>query len=251
MKKISDTIKIKRYRPLWGVLDSDWDEAWDEDKKLEAILTGGDLPAHINSCVDSDLLNTDLVLNRIQKFVDQKTAPEDEVFPDKFKFDLESVCSKLGATVKAITGLNRNIDLQDKTNQKLLLLMFELGTQVGAVNLQDMYAHGITSIRGKHIANIGSQEERTKRANARKDAYLNIFAEMSVKEVPKITYEGLISYLSTLPDKTYLSGIAGCERIWLMKINNEGWVLFDSESKDKGAGKRQIGKFLKDYKSQN
>lgn len=231
-------ITIKRYRPFWHVLDADWDESWDDFKKATAIITGGDNPSHIDACVDGDLLSVKLVLNRIQVYAEEKELVTD-VDIIKNKFDSVKVRAELLTSLSAIS--KKEVFLNDcgKEMEKLLLLMFELGTQVGAINVQDLAIRGKEDIKKKIRANLKSAEKRQPKADSRKQAYLKLFDQMKTEEY-KITYDGLRNFLKAQNEKIFNTEVDGCEKIWLHENG-----IYDSQNNKKAISQSTISRYIK------
>ena len=207
-------IEIKRYRPLWGVLDPTWDDNWDGFRKIASKLTGGDNANHIRYCVKHEFLNVELVLDRIKEFTDKK-----DPFPYQIK-DSDAVYDDLNRTMLFCKeGLNKVPD-RSKSMEELLLLMFELGTQVGALNNQDLIQTGRTSIIDKHRAGAKGAEQRERQGKARQAAYLALMH--TVKESGnKPTTKHLKAYLKSNTGCRFQTGIEECPEIW---IENNGFV---------------------------
>lgn len=207
-------IEVKRYRPLWDVVKADWDDDWDDFKKMQAIITGGDNPSHIQACIDSDVLSVNTVLNRIGAFIENKEAPPDYAFKG-INFDLESMKIPLKRSVAAIEKLlAESPGAFSKDMEKLLLLMFELGANVGAINNQDLIAKGMESIRKPHRGGHKNGQEKKQSGAHHKNAYTNAM-NYAQKANYKPTVGGLKNYLKSLQGKRFDTGVAGCAEIWI------------------------------------
>lgn len=208
------TIKVKRYRPLWDVVRAEWNDDWDDFKKAQAIITGGDNPSHIQACIDSEVLSVRTVLNRIIEFIENNEVPPDYAF-NGINFDMDSMKIPLQRSVAAIESLLADSpDLPTKKAEKLLLLMFELGTNVGAINNQDLIAKGMESIRKIHRGGRKNGQDKKDLGASRKKAYKN--AMNFAKDAGyKPTVGGLKSYLKSLNGRRFDTGVTGCEEIWL------------------------------------
>lgn len=207
-------IEVKRYRPLWDVVKADWDDDWDDFKKMQTIITGGDNPSHIQACIDSDVLSVRTVLNRISAFIENEEAPPDYAFKG-INFDLGSMKIPLKKSVTAIEKLLTNSPgAFPKDMEKLLLLMFELGTNVGAINNQDLIAKGMESIRKPHRGGHKNGQEKKQSGDCHKNAYTNAMSAAQ-KASYKPTVGGLKNYLKSLQGKRFDTGVTGCAEIWI------------------------------------
>lgn len=225
MSEKGKVIQIKRYRPLWDVIRSDWNDDWDDMKKLDAILTGGDNPSHIQACVDSEVLSVRTVLNRINEFIDGDGAPPDYAFKG-VKFDLAGMKIPLKRSITAIDDLLVNSPgLATKKAEKLLLLVFELGTHVGAINNQDLIFKGMESIRKAHRGGLKNGQDKKDLGACRKSAYVEAIRAAN-KAGYKTTVGGLKNYLKSLQGKRFNTGVIGCSEIWI-----EGNSFVDSLGK--------------------
>ena len=202
-KTEKNQISIKRYRPLWRVLAVDVDESWDDFKKVKAMLTGGDNATHIETCINENLLSVKMVLSRIQTYADEKTLNTDVDIVNS-KFDSEKARYELLTSLCAISKKDDLLNNCGKEMEKLLLLMFELGTQVGAINIQDLAIRGKEDIKKKYLANNKSTEKRQPKADSRKKAYLNAFNKMKGDEY-KLTYYGLRAFLKDQSYKKFIT----------------------------------------------
>lgn len=238
-------ISIKRYRPLFGVLAVDETHS-DDLVKVKAMLSGN--TTYIENCIDENLLSVKLVLSRIQAYADEKELNTDINIVSS-GFDHEKARANLLTSLSAIAKKEAVLVGSGKEMEKLLLRMFELGTQVGAINIQDLALRGRENIKKTKEANIDSVKKRQDKATARKQAYFHVFNQMKEGEY-KLTYDGLLAFLKAQTDKKCVTGIVECNEVWLSEIAGSGLVLFDSKSKSGGAGRRTVDEFLKKYKNQ-
>lgn len=236
-KLMSKLIQIPRYAPFSGILNMDWDDGWTEEKKLDAVLAGGgDWPTHISSCVDEQILSTAIVLKRIQEFVEKKEVPTDDFLAKHF--DLNGACDELQVRVSALNDLLAGVGALDVQVEKLLLIMFELGSCIGAIENQDYILRGKESIVQKHRANVERQVKVSPQAAKRKSAYFKLFDAMQVKDI-KITDKGVRIFLKALDEKFDTETI-DCDHIWLDQKNR----IFDSTGELKS-----LNNYIASYKS--
>lgn len=212
-------ISIKRYRPLWDVIRADWNDDWSDDKKMEAIITGGDNPSHIQSCVDADVLSVRIVLNRLNEFISDTEPPPDYAF-DGGGFDMDSMKIPLKRSIKAIDDLLLETPhAATKKIEKLLLLMFELGSKVGSINNQDLIFKGMESIKKPYRGGLKNGKGKKEIGDIRKKAYLNAM-NAAEKAGFKSTAGGLRYYLKSLKGERFDTGFSECGEIWIDEKNN-------------------------------
>lgn len=207
-------IEFGRYRPLWNVIRAEWDDDWDDLKKMQAIITGGDNPSHIKACIDCDVLSVRTVLNRINEFIASSEPPPAYAF-NGINFDLDSVKIPLKRSVAAIDSLLPiTPELATKNAEKLLLLMFELGTHVGAINNQDLILKGVESIKKVHRGGHKNGQDKKVLGERRKEAYVCAM-KAAQQSGYKPTVNGLRNYLKSLGNNKFETGINECAEIWI------------------------------------
>lgn len=207
-------IEVKRYRPLWGVVRAEWNDDWDDLKKMQTIITGADNPSHIQSCIDNDVLSVRTVLSRVSAFIENQEAPPDYAFKG-INFDLDSMKIPLKRSVAAIEKLlTDSPSAFSKDMEKLLLLMFELGNNVGAINNQDLIQKGMESIRKPHRGGHKNGQDKKVSGDSRSEAYRHA-KSTALTHGYKATNGGLKIFLKSLNGTRFNTGVSGCAEIWL------------------------------------
>jgi len=140
---------------------------------------------------------------------------------------LGAVLSQCASRKKALEGsLSEPLEV-------LLLSMFELGTDVGAVNCQDLVWEGVERIRAGTDGGNKGRSTKKERREAREQAYKVALAEAEANGF-KPTYGGLLNLLRSSDGQQLRTGVPGCELIWFAASKTKKSDIYDSINAPEG-----------------
>lgn len=222
--------KRKRFMPLYNVLSLEAVETDDQIRLMKFILSGGTIDETIVSGVENEFLSLEMVLKRIQKFIDDEYSPPSEQKMLRDRFDHVTAKSELSKSLIKVSDSKDMLGINTKALDTFALLMFNLGRQVAVIDNQDLLLEGIHNVRKGLRAGETIKTKKNTDWVSRKTAYQNAMIEAKNKGY-KPTLGGLRVFIKSLNGERYQTGVIGCEEIWLENISNEGDTFHDSQGK--------------------
>jgi hypothetical protein len=234
--------KRKRFMPLYNVLELEAIETDDQVRLFQFIFSGGTIDETILSGVENGFLSLEMVLKRIQKFIDDKYSPPPEQKKLINYFDHDLAKSELSESLIKVSNSKNVLGINTKELDKFALLMFNLGRLVAVIDNQDLLFEGVHNVRKGLRAGETIKTKKNTAGVSRKTAYQNALREAE-KQGYKSTLGGLRAFIKSLNGQRYQSGVNGCEEIWLENVIGEGDLFHDSQGqyKDSSVSRIKIG----------
>lgn len=231
--------KRKRFMPLYNVLSLEAVETDDQIRLMKFILSGGTIDETIVSGVENGFLSIEMVLKRIQKFIDDEYSPPPEQKMLINHFDHDRAKSELSKSLMKVSDSKNLLGLNTKELETFALLMFNLGRQVATIDNQDLLFEGVANVRKGLRSGNTIAVKKAALWQSRKKAYQNLKREAKSQGY-KTGCGDLRVFLKSLNGERFQSGVDGCSEIWLENLSGEGYCFHDSQGEYKDSSVSRI-----------